>query len=347
MKRNAGAVWYVMGTVALGALAGGLRGQMARATSPASDDSSVQSSLQQFTHVYSVVEDEYATRINPDRAIYGMDIPASPVGAIPGMLRPLDPHSDFFGPAAFKLIREQQAVKYYGVGIAINTRLDRSGKLCVFVPNVIPGTPAFAAGMRPGDIIRKVDGKSVAGLGLNQVSSLLRGPKGNVVHVSVEREGYDQPVNFTITRAEIKNPTVDSAFMLKSGVGYIHINNFYETTDEELTAALSSLDRKGMKGLVLDLRDNPGGLVDEAVAVSDHFLSKGQLIVYQYGRAAREQRYYATRGNHGEEYPMVVLVNRYTASAAEIVTGALQDHDRALVIGEPSFGKGLVQSVFT
>ncbi|HUI42078.1 MAG TPA: S41 family peptidase [Terriglobia bacterium] len=347
MKRNSGAVWLVIAAVALGALAGGLRGQVVRATSPAASDSEVQADLQQFTHVYSVIEGEYADRLNPDRAIYGLDIPASPVGAIPGMLRPLDPHSDFFGPAAFSLIREQQAVKYYGVGIGIYTRLDRSGKLCTFVPNVIPGTPAFAAGVRPGDIIRKVDGKSVAGLSLNQVSNLLRGPRGTTVQVTFEREGYDAPVEFTITRDEIKNPTVDAAFVLKSGVAYVHINNFYETTDDELSTALRSLEGKGLKGLVLDLRDNPGGLVDEAVAVSDHFLPKGQLIVYQYGRSAREQRYYATRGNHGDEYPMVVLVNRYTASAAEIVTGALQDHDRALVLGEPSFGKGLVQSVYT
>jgi carboxyl-terminal processing protease len=347
MKRNSGAVWFVVAAVAVGALAGGLRGQVAGATSPAADDSDVQSNLQEFTRVYSIVEEQYASHLNPDRAIYGMDVPASPVGAIPGMLRPLDPHSDFFGPAAFALIREQQAVKYYGVGIGINTRLDRSGKLCVFVPNVIPGTPAFAAGVRPGDIIRKVDGKSVAGLNLNQVSARLRGPKGTVVHVTMEREGYDQPVEFSITRDEIKNPTVDSAFLLRPGIGYIHINNFYETTDDELSAALRSLESKGLKGLVLDLRENPGGLVDEAVAVSDHFLPKGDLIVYQYGRAAREQRYYATSGDRGDEYPMVVLVDRYTASAAEIVTGALQDHDRALVLGEPSFGKGLVQSVFT
>jgi carboxyl-terminal processing protease len=302
--------------------------------------------LRNFTRVYGIVEQEYAEKIDPDKAIYGLDVPASPVGAIPGMLRPLDPHSDFFGPHAFSQIREQEQVKYYGVGMSIVTHLDRTNRLSTYVPAVVPGSPAFRAGVRPGDTIRKVDNTPTEGLDGNRVSSMLRGPKGTVVHVFIEREGDEQPLEFTITRDEIKNPTVDNAFLVKPGVGYVHINNFFETTDEELSAALKAMDPSELKGLILDLRGNPGGLLDQAVAVSDHFLAKGQLIVYQNGRVMPEQRYYAKRGNHGKEYPMVVLVNRYTASAAEIVTGALQDHDRALVIGEASFGKGLVQSVY-
>ncbi|HEV2378925.1 MAG TPA: S41 family peptidase [Terriglobia bacterium] len=337
---------FVAVAVLIGALAGGFYGPRVQAGSGDSGDADVQAMLRNFTRVYQIVETEYAEKIDPDKAIYGLDVPASPVGAIPGMLRPLDPHSDFFGPHAFNQIREQEQVKYYGVGMSIVTRLDRTNKLSTYVPALVPGSPAFKAGVRPGDTIRKVDETATEGLDGNRVSSMLRGPKGTVVHVFVEREGYDQPLEFTITRDEIKNPTVDNALIVKPGIAYLHINNFFETTDDELSAALKNMNLGEIKGLILDLRGNPGGLLDQAVAVSDHFLAKGQLIVYQNGRVMPEQRYNAMHGNRGQEYPMVVLVNRYTASAAEIVTGALQDHDRALVIGEPSFGKGLVQSVY-
>jgi len=344
--RKAYPVRFITAALMIGALAGGFRALGAKTASTRGDESEVQAALAAFTRVYQIVQQEYTDRIDPDKAIYGLDVPASPVGAIPGMLRPLDPHSDFFGPRAFAQIREQQEVKYYGVGMTIVSQLDREGKLSTYVPAVVPGSPAFKAGIRPGDTLDKIDGQETEGLDGTRVSNMLRGPKGTLVRVSVRREGYEQPVQFTITRDEIKNPTVDSAFELKPGVAYLHISDFYETTDDELTAALKALDHGGLKELILDLRGNPGGILDQAVAVSDHFLAKSQLIVYQSGRAAREQRYYAMHGNGGEEYPMVVLVNRYTASAAEIVSGALQDHDRALIMGEPSFGKGLVQSVF-
>ena len=344
MKRLPRSVGYVAVAVLAGALAGRFYGPRVEARS--GNEGDVQTMLRSFTRVYQIVENEYAEKIDPDKSIYGLDVPASPVGAIPGMLRPLDPHSDFFGPHAFTQIREQEQVKYYGVGMSIVTRLDRANKLSTYVPAVVPGSPAFRAGVRPGDTIRKVNETATEGLDGTRVSSMLRGPKGTVVQVFVEREGYDQPLEFTITRDEIKNPTVDNAFLVKPGFAYLHINNFFETTEDELSEALKAMDHGDIKGLILDLRGNPGGLLDQAVAVSDHFLAKGQLIVYQNGRVMPEQRYYATHGNHGKSYPMVVLVNRYTASAAEIVTGALQDHDRALVMGEPSFGKGLVQSVY-
>jgi carboxyl-terminal processing protease len=344
--RNTPWLWFAAVGMAIGVLGAALRCPRTRAAATRASDPDIQAFLEDFTRVYSLVERDYAQALDPNLAIFGLDVPASPVGAIPGMLRPLDPHSDFFSPRAFARVQEQQAVKYYGVGMGIVSQLDSSGKLATHIPSVVPGSPALNAGIRPGDIIRKVDGKSTEGLDSSLVSNMLRGPKGTVVHVSVERQGSDQLLDFTITRDEITNPTVDDAMLLKPGIGYVHINNFYETTDDELSAALKGLDRGGLKGLILDLRDNPGGILDQAVEVSDHFLAKGQLIVYQYGRAAREQRYYANHGNQGEDYALVVLVNRYTASAAEIVTGALQDHDRALVMGEPSFGKGLVQSVF-
>ena len=346
MKRIPGSVWIIVAAVAVGSLAGEFYGPRAEATPVSGSDSEVQTQLKEFTRAYGVVEREYAEALDPNKAIYGLDVLGSPVGAIPGMLRTLDPHSDFFGPHTFAQKQEEQAGRYFGVGMGIVARLDRSGKLSSFIPSVVPGSPAFKAGVRPGDFIRKVDGKSVDGLDTSRVANLIRGPKGTPVRISVDRQGYEQPVEFSIVRDEIHNPTVEDAFLLKPGIAYVRISEFDETTDDELTAALKSLDADNLKGLVLDLRGNPGGLLDQAVDVSDHFLTKDQLIVYQYGRASRERRYVATRGNQHREYPMVVLVNRYTASAAEIVTGALQDHDRALVMGEPSFGKGLVQSVY-
>jgi carboxyl-terminal processing protease len=180
----------------------------------------------------------------------------------------------------------------------------------------------------------------------SQVAEILKGPKGTPVHVSIVREGYDQPIEVTIIRDEISQQSVDDSFMIRPNVAYIHISKFNENTNDELSDALRKLGDKNFQGLVLDMRGNPGGLLQEAVEVADHFLEKSQLIVYHSGRHSQEKRYYATRGDDGHEFPMVVLINRMTASAAEIVTGALQDHDRALVMGEPSFGKGLVQTVY-
>ena len=346
MKQARRAMWFILSTVILCAVLGGIYGRQVAATA-GNDDSDVKASLNELTRVFDVVEQNYADVVDPDKAIFGPS--NSNVGAIPGALRTLDPHSNFFDPRAFSMLREDQEGKYYGVGMTISARLDKAGKLATFVQEPIPGSPAFKAGLRPGDIIWRVDGKEAEGMNTTQVADMLKGPKGTVVHVEVEREGYDQAVDFTITRDQIERPTVDAAFEIKPGIALIHVNGFDETTDDELAAALQKLggpNMSNMKGLILDLRGNPGGLLEEAVDVSDHFLAKDQLIVYHYGRASSEKRYFVHNGNHGEEYPMVVLIDRYTASAAEIVSGALQDHDRALIMGEPSFGKGLVQTVY-
>src|SRR5438477_5982895 len=175
---------------------------------------------------------------------------------------------------------------------------------------------------------------------------MLKGPKGTVVRVTITREGYEAPLDFTITRDEISPRSVDDAFIMQPGIAYLHIDRFNETTNDELSTQLRRMSEKSLKGLILDLRGNPGGLLQEAVDVSEHFLEKHQLIVYHYGRHSKEKRYYANHGDGGNQYPIVVLIDRMTASAAEIVSGALQDHDRALVMGEPSFGKGLVQTVY-
>ena len=343
MKQARRLAWFVCSTILLCALLGGTYGRQVEATTNP-DDSDVKGSFNAFTQVFNVVEQNYADPVNPDKAVYGP--PNSNIGAIPGALRTLDPHSNFFDPRAFSLLREDQEGKYYGVGMSIQARPGKMGKLITFVVTPVPGSPAFRAGIRPGDIIAKVNGKPTDGLGTGQVADLLKGPKGTNVHITVVREGYDQALEFNITRDEISQKSVDDVFQIAPGIAYVHIAKFTENTNDELSEALKKLNEKTLQGLVLDLRGNPGGLLNEAVAVSDHFLEKGQLIVYHYGRHSQEKRYYASKGDNGNEYPMEVLVNGMTASAAEIVTGALQDHDRALVIGEPSFGKGLVQTVY-
>jgi carboxyl-terminal processing protease len=287
--------------------------------------------------VYSIVESNYADKLNgdkADKAIYD--------GAIPGMLHVLDPHSNFYDPKAFAQMREDQHGKYYGVGMTIQPQVI-AGATHIFVLYPAVGTPAFRAGIRPGDMIVSVDGKSVDGMDSAAVASMLKGPMGTHVSVVMQREGSEKPLTFDLTRGEIPRPSVDLAFMLQPGVGYLHVTGFMETTSREVGDAL---DRFGdLKGLVIDLRGNPGGLLNEAVAMSDKFLQKGQLVVSQRGRAFPDQVYRASHGSDNK-YPIVVLVNRNTASAAEIVSGALQDHDRALIVGETTFGKGLVQTVF-
>jgi carboxyl-terminal processing protease len=343
MKKTGRVVWFLCSTVLLCALLGGVYGRSVEATT-GDDDSDFKASVNEFTRVLNVVQQNYADPVDPDRAIYG--VANTSLGAIPGMLRTLDPHSSFLDPTTFASFREEQRGKYFGVGMRIGPIPGKMGKMETIVVQPMPGSPAFRAGLRPGDIIVMVDGKSTEGLNTSQVASMLKGPKGTTVHVGISREGSDRPLQFTITRDEISPRTVDDAFFLRPHVAYIHISGFNETTNDELTEELNKLDPKTLQGLVLDLRGNPGGLLQEAVDVSDHFLEKNQLIVYHYGRRSREKRYYASDGNNGNEFPMVVLINRMSASAAEIVTGALQDHDRALVMGEPSFGKGLVQSEY-
>jgi carboxyl-terminal processing protease len=343
MKQTRRWIWFLLSTVLMCAILGGIYGKRVEATT-GDDDSDFKTSVNQFTRVLNLVEDNYADPVNPDRSIYG--VPNTNLGAIPGMLRTLDPHSSFLDPRTFESFREEQRGKYYGVGMRIGPVPGKMGKMETIVVQPMPGSPAFRAGLRPGDIIVKVDGKSTEGLNTTQVANLLKGPKGTVVHVGISREGSEKPLEFTITRDEISPRTVDDVFFLKPHIAYIHISGFNETTNEELSNELEKLNPKSLQGLVLDLRSNPGGLLQQAVAVADHFLEKNQLIVYHYGRRSREKRYYATTGDGGNEFPMVVLINRMTASAAEIVTGALQDHDRALVMGEPSFGKGLVQSEY-
>jgi carboxyl-terminal processing protease len=309
------------------------------AAQSASDESTLRDSLHSFTNVYSLVEQNYAEPMNTDKtdkAIYD--------GAIPGMLHVLDPHSNFYDPKAYAQMREEQHGKYYGVGMTIQPQPTSNGKTKIVVLYPFEGTPSYKAGIRPGDEILTVDGKSTEGMDTTGVATLLKGARGTHVSVTISREGSSRPLVFDLVRDEIPRPSVDLAFLIHPGVGYVHVNSFIETTSREVGDALDSFG--DIHGLVLDLRGNPGGLLNEAVATSDKFLQKGQIVVSQRGRAFPDQVYRATRGEEGPKFPIVVLVNRGTASAAEIVSGALQDHDRALIVGETTFGKGLVQTVF-
>jgi carboxyl-terminal processing protease len=236
-------------------------------------------------------------------------------------------------------LREEQRGKYYGVGMTVGPR---NNKVIVIAP--FAGTPAYRAGIHPGDIIAAVDGKATDNMSTADVADLLKGPKGTTVRITVLREGADHPLEFAVIRDEIPRYSVDLHFMIKPGIGYMHVSGFQETTEHEVAQALEEMG--DVKGLILDLRQNPGGLLSEGVGVADKFLKKGQLIVSHHGRSSPEKRYTAAHGNGGKDYPLVVLVNRGTASAAEIVAGAIQDHDRGLIVGETTFGKGLVQTVY-
>jgi carboxyl-terminal processing protease len=320
--------------LAVSAVLGGFYGPAATATSagsPGSDD--LQDSVKSFTRVLSVVQRNYADPVDTDKVIYD--------GAIPGMLHVLDPHSNFFDPKQYALFREEQEGKYYGVGMIVEQRDNQTVVQAPFV-----NSPAYKAGIRPGDTILKVDGKTCTGLTTNQVADMLKGAKGTPVHISLGREGWDKPIEVTVVRDEIPRPGVEYSAMVKPGIGYVHVSTFNETTDSDLSDALQKLDVSKLDGLIIDLRDNGGGLLNQAVGMADMFLDKNELVVSHRGRSSPERPYYAVRGNQGVEVPLVVLVNNGSASASEIVSGAIQDHDRGLIVGETTFGKGLVQTQF-
>ncbi|MBI5084445.1 MAG: S41 family peptidase [Acidobacteria bacterium] len=312
-------------------------GSAARAAGPATAiagaDDDLVSGLKTFTSIYRLVEENAAEKVNADKAIFK--------GAVPGMLRTLDPHSSFFDPRDFQQLREDQRGSYYGVGMTIQPKDNR---IVVVAP--FTGTPSYKAGIRPGDVILEVNDKRTDGMTTAEVADLLKGPKGTPVQVVIAREGVKEPIVFNLVRGEIPRFSVQNAFWLKPGIAYVDIESFNENTSRELEEAVKKLGESSMKGLVLDLRNNPGGLLNEGVAVAGRFLKKGQTVVSHRGRTSPEKPYLASNGAATRDYAIVVLVNRYSASAAEIVAGALQDHDRALVFGDNTFGKGLVQTVF-
>lgn len=289
---------------------------------------------------------EYSDILATARAWYADDVPANKLvyASIHGMLGTLDPHTSFLEPEEYSSMVEKQRGSFYGLGIIISKR---NGKVTVITP--VEGSPAERLGIRAGDVIDRVEGQSIDDLPVDAVVKKLKGPKGTKVNITILRPSLDEPLllQMTITRAEIPTNSVSYAFMLEPGVGYIRLKDFTRTSAPELQENWEKLEKLGMKKLVFDLRGNPGGLLDQAIAVSDFFLLKNEKVVVTRGRnGAQEQSFSAPGKNTHSRIPVVVLVNKGSASASEIVAGTLQDHDRAVIAGQTSWGKGLVQSVY-
>jgi carboxyl-terminal processing protease len=306
-------------------------GIRARAASTADDD--LARDVHSLTAAYVLVEKNFADPISPEKAIYE--------GAIPGMLHTLDPHSSFLNPSEFGDMQRKQHAQYFGVGMLIGAE---GGKIVVMEPFL--DSPAWKADLRRGDAIVTVDGHDTTGMDTGEVADLLRGPKGSQVSITVRREGAGDPISVTVTRGEIQTSVVD-AFWLKPGTAYLDVSSFEaQNVDHDVEASLQKLGEQSVTGMILDLRGNPGGLVNEAVALAGRYLHDGQVVVSHRGRAEQEQVFRAKAQPSAQRYPIVVLVDRRSASASEIVSGALQDHDRAWLLGETTFGKGLVQAQF-
>src|SRR6185369_11115377 len=337
--RPSRAIFCLVFVLMISAILGGVFGGQVRATAKGEED--LDAGMKRVTTILGLVEENYASDVDSDKAVYG---------AIDGILRTLDPHSKFFDPKAFTSLREDQRGKYYGLGITVTTRF---GKVTVVSPPFV-GSPADKVGLRVGDVISQVNGEATNGMDLNEVVSKLKGPRGTSVKIKVIRPGVDEPIEMSPIRDEIAKYTINTAFMIKPHVGYIKLDSFAETTGQELRDSLKKLrdeskksDGKDLDALVFDLRNNPGGLLQEAIEVCETFLQKGQLIVETRGRTRGSNRPYPSQKvNADNTFPIVVLINPQSASASEIVAGALQDHDRALIVGQTSFGKGLVQSVY-
>lgn len=331
-----------IGTVSLAILAGStlvggwLGDRVLAGGSKLNDD------LRLYTAILGTVQDQYVDDVKAQQLV-GVSIQE--------MLRTLDPHSNFLEIKQYSSLQERQRGSYYGLGITVQS-ID--GNITVVAP--FEGTPAHRLGIRAGDVISRIEGKDARGMSIDDAVKKLRGPKGTPVHITIVREGYDQPLEFTVIRDEIPLHSVPYFFMAQDHTGYIRLTDFNETTacrvgeppdcERELEKALRSLSEQGATSLILDIRDNPGGLLDQAFAVANLFLKKGQLVVFTKGRYKRDETNYVTEQESPyAKLPLVLLVSRHSASASEIVAGAIQDHDRGLIVGERTFGKGLVQTI--
>lgn len=323
--------------IAVASLAGGYY-QSVRATHNASADPSEPDDITLgFKEALTAIQESYAG--NADLEILGKS-------SIQGMLHQLDPHSSFFTKAEYDDLQTEQRSRIYGIGVSIARRSDR-----VYILSVTPGAPGHRAGLRYGDAIISIDGQNAEEWTSEQVMHRVRGERGEPVEIIVERVGAPNPITVRIKRDEVKLSTVRNVFMIgQTSTGYIGLTGgFSGKTNEEVTQALAKLKQDGVQQLILDLRDNPGGLLDQAIEVAKKFLPANLKILEARGREDRfrTRTFEVPESNVPETMPMVILINRRTASASEIVAGALQDHDRALIVGESSFGKGLVQGVYT
>lgn len=295
-------------------------------------DEKTYETLKLFTEVLEELEKNYVDEVDADTLIHN---------AIKGMVGNLDPHSSFMPPEAFDDLQDDTKGEFSGIGIVITMK---EGILTVVSP--IEGTPAYKAGIQAGDIIIKIDGVSTKGMALWEAVGKMRGPRYKKVLITVIREGETVPLEFALKRDLIPMTSVRSA-VLKPGYGYLRITNFRMNTTEDMEKLLKKLETGNapLRGLVIDLRDNPGGLLDQAIKISDLFLDQGSIVSIKGRLEKNTQVFNAYPDEENRDYPIVVLINGGSASASEIVAGALQDHSRALILGTPSFGKGSVQTV--
>jgi carboxyl-terminal processing protease len=314
--------------ILISALAGGVFGKSALATTE-----TVPSHYKTFTAALTAIQTQYAEPVESDRMVYS---------AINGMLQTLDPHSSFMDPRTYAQMRERQEGRYYGLGLTIQSINEDITAVRVF-----EGSPAFDNGIRRGDVIAEVEGVSAKGWTTEATVNKLKGPKGTFVNIGVRRKGFERLLEMRVMRDQVSIPSLSASFMIDSTTGYVGVTDFAEHTNEDLGKALEALTKRGMKRLVLDLRGNPGGQLDQAIEITNRFVPKGSMVVYTRGRVPNsDSDYRATDSPDYPAIPMVTLVNRNSASASEIVSGALQDYDRSLVVGETTFGKALVQSVY-
>jgi carboxyl-terminal processing protease len=318
----------VVFAIVVSALVGGFFGRSALAT-----DDKVPEHYKAFSAAVSAIENQYVDNVESDNLVYS---------SIRGMLGTLDPHSSFFTPKEYAQMRERQEGHYYGIGVTI---VQVDGDITAL--SVFEGSPAYKKGIRKGDVMAKIAGEDAKGWTTEQAMLKLRGQRGTPVEIGIKRRGYASPIPVVLMRDEVIIPTVPAYFMIDATTGYIRMQDFGENTDHDVKHALHDLSSKGMRRLLFDIRGNPGGPLDQAIKVANEFLPRGRMIVSPHGRIANsDQEYHATEESEFTDIPIVLLANRNSASASEIVTGALQDHDRAYVVGETTFGKALVQSVY-
>ncbi len=287
--------------------------------------------IKRFMNVFNIVKSYYVEEVDGEKLI---------TGAIQGMLEELDPHSVYIEPKKLKEITEQFQGSYEGIGIEF---IIQNKILTVVAP--IAGSPSEALGLRPGDQIVKIEGKSAYGIKESDVQKKLKGPKGTKVTVTIRRPGIDQPFDITITRDRIPIYSVMAKFLINDEIGYIYVGRFAQTTANEFEKALKELESQGMKALLLDLRGNTGGYLDQAFKMADKFIGGRKIIVYTKGRIPdSNEEFLSTSVATHPKFPLIILIDKGSASASEIVAGAVQDWDRGLIVGETSFGKGLVQT---
>ena len=318
--------------VVIGAIAGGLFGRLPARTA-AEGETTTQSVITDYSEAVDLIDDAYAGKIDHEKMSDS---------SMQAMLWELDPHSSFFTTEEFRKLNEEQDSQFYGIGVSILQH--RNG---VYVQSVVPNTPAEKAGLRYGDRFLTVNGKDAVEWTSSEVSKNVRGERGTPVKIQIERAGSKDPVELEIVRGGVPLPSIRNFFMLPNSIGYIGLTGgFQQTTSEELSIAIADLKKHGMKSLILDLRGNPGGILEQAIAVTSKFVPGGQTVVSVKGAKTTQARDLRATGGSTENFPLVVMINGGSASASEIVAGAIQDYNRGLVVGSDSFGKGLVQRVF-